>query len=220
MRKRLLSLQFLITLAVGAGIGAAMVGGFSSYREPPLEAVAQAEPPSAKPSENPRGPQERQRRRPGQPAPYHGELPSLADINVRDAVLDVVSTGLAYPWAMEIISSTEALVSEFAGAIQRVNLVDGSRTPLEGLPEIPSGRGQIGLMDIALHPDFASNGLVYFSHAVASPDEEERYATGLSRGRLEGNQLLDVERLLVAEPFTGSPANFGGALEFDADGLL
>ena len=222
MPKRWLSLQFLITLVVGAGIGAAMTGGISFYREQPLEAVplAQSEPPSTKPTSNQGGPQERQRRRPGQPAPYHGELPSLADINVRDAVLDVVSTGLAYPWAMEIISSTEALVSEFAGSIQRVNLVDGSRTPLEGLPEIPSGRGQIGLMYIALHPDFASNGLVYFSHAVASPDGEERYATGLSRGRLEGNQLLDVERLLVAEPFTSSPANFGGALEFDAEGLL
>ncbi|MFU8765742.1 MAG: PQQ-dependent sugar dehydrogenase, partial [Haliea sp.] len=40
------------------------------------------------------------------------------------------------------------------------------------------------------------------------------------RGRLEGNQILDMESLLVAEPFTNSPANFGGALEFDANGLL
>lgn len=75
-------------------------------------------------------------------------------------------------------------------------------------------------MDIALHPEFEDNGLVYFSHAVASPDEDKLHATGLSRGRLKGNQIVDVEQLLVAEPYTKSPANFGGALEFDGDGLL
>jgi len=223
MAKRLLYLQFLITLTAGAAIGAAIVGGIILHRAEAIETAppAPSEPPAIKPAKSrAEEPQERQRLRPGQPAPYHGELPSLAGVNIRDAVLAVVSSGLEYPWAMEIISSTEALISEFAGSIQRVSLVDGSRTPLEGMPDIPSGRGQIGLMDIALHPDFASNGLVYFSHAVASPDGEERYATGLSRGRLEGNQILDIESLLVAEPFTDSPANFGGALEFDANGLL
>lgn len=219
MPKRLLSLQLLITLAVGVGIGAGISGGISIYRAQTASAVATETPPrealTAKPAQ-----QKRPQPRPGQPAPYHGGLSSLADINVRDAVLDVISTGLQYPWAMEFISQSVVLVSEFAGSMQLVDLADGSHTPVEGLPEIPSGRGQIGLMDIALHPDFDSTGWVYFSHAVANPGEEELYATGLSRGRLEGNQLLEVERLLVAEPFTKSPANFGGALEFDANGLL
>lgn len=222
MARRSRSLQLFIALAVGMGIGAGTIGGIVLYRE---QAVVPAPEPSAKTpatkaKTDQQRPQQRQAQKPGQPKPYHGKLPSLAEINVRDAVLDTVSSGLKYPWAMELVSSSEALVSEFAGTMQRVNLSDGSHSPVEGLPEIPSGRGQIGLMDIALHPDFANNGLVYFSHAVASPDERELYATGLSRGRLEGHQVLEVEQLLVAEPFTSSPANFGGALEFDGDGLL
>jgi aldose sugar dehydrogenase len=221
--RQLLSLRFLLTLTLGAAFGAAIVGGISLHRSETIDEnpSAQSEALTTKPAlDQSEKPQERQRLRPGQPTPYHGELPSLAGINIRDAVLEVVSSGLEYPWALEMISPTEALISEFAGSIQRVSLVDGSRVALEGLPEIPSGRGQIGLMDIALHPEFASNGLVYFSHAVASTDGEDRYATGLSRGRLSGNQILDVESLLVAEPFTNSPANFGGALAFDSDGLL
>ena len=153
MLKRLPPLQFLITLAVVIGIGAVAIG-LVHYREqaakaaPELQELASSTKAQAEPHQG-----QVRERQPGQPPPYHGELRSLASVNVRDAVLDVVSSGLEYPWAMELISPSEALVSEFAGTLQRVSLTDGSQTQVMGMPDIPSGRGQIGLMDIALHPD-------------------------------------------------------------------
>ncbi len=186
---------------------------------PPTMAAAPAKP-AATPS--PRTPPTTKPRkvRPGQPAPYDGDLKSLAAVNVRDAVLDTVTRGLVYPWAMEILSPTEVLVTEIRGTLQRIDLRDGSRTEISGLPAIPSGKGQLGLMDIALHPEFETNRLLYFTHAAESPEAPGHYTTALSRGRLNDLALENVERLLTAEPFTRAPANLGGAIAFDAAGYL
>lgn len=159
-------------------------------------------------------------RKPGQPLPYFGELPSLALINVRDVVLDEISAGLDKPWAMEFLSDSELLVTESGGSMKRVNLEDRSATAVAGMPAIPSGKGQIGLMDIALHPDFDDNQMVYFSHASQAEGGEERYATAVSRARLTAAGLENVEQIFLAAPFTDKFSNFGGALAFDAAGLL
>ena len=158
--------------------------------------------------------------RPGQPKPYHGDLPSLAGVNVRDAILEVVLKGLDNPWALEFLPDSRILISESSGAIKLFNPADNKLEDLQGMPAIPSGKGQVGLMDIALHPAFEQNGLIYFSHAVRSEGEEELYATAVSRARLAGNQLLDVEQIFVATPFVKTRSNFGGALEFDDQGYL
>ena len=162
-------------------------------------------------------------RRPGQPEPYFGDLDSVADVNVRDAVLQEIYTGLQFPWAFEFISDTELLITEFAGQFKVLDLNTGKVSSIDG--EIPTlagaaGTQQIGLMDVALHPQFASNKLIYFSHAVEHAEDSDMRAMAVSRARFDGASLSAVEQLLVAEPYGKSPSNFGGALEFDADGLL
>ncbi|WP_162300067.1 PQQ-dependent sugar dehydrogenase [Kineobactrum sediminis] len=210
-------LKLLIGVFAGIAIGATLVATLqpasdgSATRESLPELI---ETPDRSPGKK------KESRAPGQPEPYYGELPSLAAVNIRDAVLEVVTKGLDYPWAMEFISETELLITEFSGSLQRVNVEKGTRHRITGLPDITHGKGQLGLMDLALHPDFSENGLVYFSHAVSSPDHDDRYATGLTRGRLEGDTLREVKLLLVAEPYTKSGSNLGGALEFDAAGYL
>jgi aldose sugar dehydrogenase len=157
---------------------------------------------------------------PGQPRPYHGELPSMAAVNIRNAVLEEVYAGLDYPWAMEFISERELLITEFGGHLKRLNLDSGELQEISGLPTIAAGRGQAGLMDIALHPQFEQNGLLYFSHAVEDPQRPGFFATAVSRAHYDATQLSDVQRLLVAQPYVDSLSNFGGALLFDLDGLL
>jgi glucose/arabinose dehydrogenase/cytochrome c5 len=159
-------------------------------------------------------------RAPGKPRPYSGELPSLAAINVRNAIVDKVYSGLDFPWAMEFISPQELLISEFAGKLKRLSLVDNSVTEIRGLPDIATGKGQVGLMDIALHPQFASNGVIYLSHAIDDGGQPGKYSTAVSRAVLKGDQLTDVTRIFAALPYTSSPSNFGGALEFDQRGYL
>jgi glucose/arabinose dehydrogenase/cytochrome c5 len=158
--------------------------------------------------------------KPGQPMPYDGELPSVAWINVRDAVLAQVLQGLNYPWAFEFISPDRLLITEFAGTMKIFDVATGALVKVSGLPDIPSGVGQVGLMDVVLHPRFADNGVIYFSHAVTDPEDENLRATAVSRGVLKGDRLSDVERIFVATPYGKSPSNFGGALEFDREGFL
>lgn len=162
------------------------------------------------------------KRQPGQPMPYSGELPSLARINIRDVVLQELTVDLDYPWAMEVLPDGDVLVNEFAGTVKRLHLPEGRLEEITGLPAIPTGKGQLGLMDLALHPDFEDNGWVYFSHAIRDESQQERalYGTAVSRARLEGSELLELETIFITSPFVGQTANFGGALEFDKEGLL
>lgn len=156
--------------------------------------------------------------RPGQPRPYCGDLPSLAALNIREATLQKIPVELDSPWAFEFLSDSELLVTEFGGELKRVDVVTGESILVEGLPEISSGGGQRGLLDVALHPGFEDNKLIYFSYAL--DDGEGKYATAVARAQLNGSQLDNVERIFLALPFGKSSSNFGGALMFDRDGFL
>ncbi|MFT4824642.1 MAG: glucose/arabinose dehydrogenase [Halioglobus sp.] len=156
----------------------------------------------------------------GKPMPYSGKLPSLASVNIRDAVLEKVAGGFKYPWAMELLPNQALLITEFSGKMKILHLADKTTETVSGLPDIPSGRGQIGLMDVVLHPDFKENHLIYFSHAVRSEGEEELYATAVSRAELHGTELRALKRIFVATPYGKSPSNFGGVLAFDTAGYL
>ena len=68
---------------------------------------------------------------------------------------------------------------------------------IDGLPAAVAEAGQGGLHDVALHPDFAHNRLVYFAYAGRNG---RRYGTEIARGRLDGHRLADVEVLFRALP--------------------
>lgn len=89
--------------------------------------------------------------------------------------------------------------------------------PVAGVPRVWA-EGQGGLLDVALHPDFAGNGLIYLSYS--SPDEEDdEAATAVARGRLVGGRLEGVEEIYVALPRDDNGRHFGSRLVF-ADGHL
>jgi len=162
----------------------------------------------------------KQRLKPGQPLPYCGELNSLAQVNVRNGVLEQVFSGLVRPWAMEFLSDEELLVSEQTGALKRIHLIERRATVIQGMPELPVNKKQVGLMDIVLHPQFEHNQLLYFSYVAANPSGEGTYATAVARARLVEDHLLEVQQIFVAGPYSAIPVQFGGALEFDASGHL
>ncbi len=156
--------------------------------------------------------------RPGEPASYCGDLRSLAAVNIREGQLDIVVKGLTYPWAFEFLSDTDVLVTEFSGTLSRIDTVSQKKTVISGLPEIESGKGQTGLMDVALHPDFGRNNLIYLSYAIKNTSEQ--FALAISRATLVEDTLTAIQKLIVADPFAPSRSNFGGALMFGDDGYL
>lgn len=127
-----------------------------------------------------------------------------------------LADGLDHPWAMAFLPDGDMLVTERSGALLRLDPESGERTALAGVPEV-DGRNQGGLLDVALHPDFGDNRLVYLTWSGAGDGGN---ATHLGRGRLEDGRLADFETLFVATPFVASTKHFGSRIVFDGAGYL
>jgi glucose/arabinose dehydrogenase/cytochrome c5 len=151
---------------------------------------------------------------------YTGQLNSLSLVNVRDATLEQVLPPLNYPWAFEFINDHEILLTRIEGELLRIDLNTGLQTAMEGLPEIGKGFTQIGLLDIELDPNFISNQRIYFSFAKPHPESNKYHATEVATGVLVDNKMTQLKILLNSEEYGWAPSNFGGALEFDDNGLL
>tara|TARA_Y100000588_G_scaffold378675_1_gene459580 strand:+ start:3631 stop:4884 length:1254 start_codon:yes stop_codon:yes gene_type:complete len=139
----------------------------------------------------------------------------------------VAIEGLVRPWALANLPNGDILVTEREGRLRiiRGDVLDPE--PITGLPIINTGAVNSGLMDIALHPDYASNQLVYFTYSKpmeGNPHEDfegERDAATctLARGRFDGgHQLLEVEDVFVADAW--SQGTSGARIAFSRDGKI
>jgi glucose/arabinose dehydrogenase len=128
-----------------------------------------------------------------------------------------VTEGLENPWGLAFLPDGRRLVTERPGRLRLV-AADGrlDPQPVAGVPPV-FAIGQGGLLDVALHPDFARNGWVYLSYAGADADG---YGTEVLRGRLDGHALRDVEIIFRMQPKSGTSHHFGSRLVFDRRGFL
>ncbi|CAN5433236.1 PQQ-dependent sugar dehydrogenase [soil metagenome] len=127
-----------------------------------------------------------------------------------------VAEGLAHPWGMAFLPGGEILVTERPGRLRVIRNGVLEPQPVAGVPEV-AARGQGGLLDVALHPDFASNRLVYLSFSKPGSNGA---TTAVVRGRFEGNRLSNVEEIFEANAWGSGGAHFGSRLVFDRDGYL
>ncbi len=122
--------------------------------------------------------------------------------------------GLEHPWAMAFLPDGDVLISERAG---RMLLYSGGELQsVTGLPAVYAS-GQGGLLDIALHPKFERNRLVYFTYSVSGTGGG---GTALYRARLEGTRLTDGEQLYRLPKLTKKEQHFGSRIVFGPDGFL
>jgi glucose/arabinose dehydrogenase len=143
-----------------------------------------------------------------------GGIPAFAAAPKYELV--TVADGLVHPWSIAFLANGELLVTEHPGNLRRV-AADGSvGEPLAGVPPVYYA-GQGGLLDVALHPDFARNALVYLSYAHG---DRSANATRIARGRLTANSLEEVEVVFTVSPMKAAPQHYGGALAFLQDGTL
>jgi len=124
--------------------------------------------------------------------------------------------GLEQPWALAFLPDGRMLVTEKVGRLRIVKDGRLDARPVEGLPEVEV-YGQGGLMDVALHPRFAQNGLVYLSYAERG---EGGVGTAVARGRLAGHRLEDVQVIFRQQPKGSTGRHFGSRLVFDREGHL
>jgi len=133
-----------------------------------------------------------------------------------DYRLTTVAQGLDYPWCVAFLPGGELLVTERPGALRRISTAGEVGPPIEGVPEVLV-RGQGGLFDVVLHPDFADNQMIYLSYAHGEPKAN---ATRIARGKLEGNALLNVEVIFTVTPNKRTPQHYGGKFLFLPDGTI
>lgn len=155
----------------------------------------------------------------GQTPAFPGQTRApLVSANVAFDV-QTVATGLDHPWAMAWLPDGRMLVTERAGRL-RIVARDGTLSaPVEGLPAVDA-RGQGGLLDLALSPTFAEDGLIYWTWAEP---REGGNGTAAARGRLVDEPAPRVEAVQVIwrmTPTLDSTMHFGGRLAFSPDGFL
>jgi glucose/arabinose dehydrogenase len=130
--------------------------------------------------------------------------------------ISVVTRGLSHPWSLAFLPDGRLLIPERPGRLRVIRNGVLDPTPIAGVPTVRTD-GNGGLMDVALHPQFASNGLVYLTYT--KPVENGRGTPALARGRLEGGALVDVRDLLVPEAYDGN-SGLGGRITFGRDGMI
>jgi aldose sugar dehydrogenase len=155
------------------------------------------------------------------PSPPLADGPILAETGIERHLRLVVTKGLNQPWSMAFLPDGGILIAERPGRLRMVRNGALDPKPVEGVPQVQAG-GLSGLMDLALHPRFAENHLVYVTYHKPSAEAAAGGAKGggqgvitLARGRWDGGALADVRDI-----FSAIPSGNASRIIFGRDGML
>jgi aldose sugar dehydrogenase len=153
------------------------------------------------------------------PSPPLPDGPIVLDTGIQHQTRLIVTKGLVQPWSMAFLPDGGILITERPGRLRIVR--DGvlDPKPIAGVPQVQA-RGLSGLMDLALHPRFSENKLVYFTYHKPAGDNTAQSGNNagiitLARGRWDGTALVDVRDIFSA--IQGANAS---RIVFGKDGML
>jgi glucose/arabinose dehydrogenase/extradiol dioxygenase family protein len=137
-----------------------------------------------------------------------------------------VARGLSHPWSLAFLpdpstslgaSGVTMLVTEREGRLRIIRNGVLDPKPIDGVPKV-FARVLGGLLDVALHPQFAQNRILYLAYSKAG--DNNLSTTALARARFDGTALTDVREIFVANTWSKSNTNYGGRIAFDRAGFL
>ncbi len=124
------------------------------------------------------------------------------------------------PWAMTFLPDGKLLVTEKPGVLILINLKDGSRLEVTGVPEVAYG-GQGGLGDIVLHPQYSDNHFVYLSFAEQNSSRKRGAVVARAKLHLSSKPRLEnFEVLWRQQPKVSGRGHYSHRLVFSPDGFL
>ncbi len=125
----------------------------------------------------------------------------------------VLTKELVHPWSLAFLPDGAILVTERPGRLRIIRNGVLDARPIVGVPPVHAA-GLFGLMDVALHPRFEENRLLYLTYS--KPMGNNRSTPTLARGRFDGSALHDVKEIFVAQPNAGGTTR----IAFGRDGML
>ena len=129
---------------------------------------------------------------------------------------EIIADSIDIPWGLTFLNEKELLVTDKAGTLFHVE--DGVKTEITGLPPVYV-RGQGGLLDIAISPDYATTGIIYFT--TSSPLGEEKGGhTALYSTQIENKTLVNTKLLYKGDYNTKKGQHWGSRISFDQSGHL
>ena len=119
---------------------------------------------------------------------------------IPEVKVSVIARGISHPWSLAFLPRGDMLITERSGNLRMVR--DGVLVPepVSGVPTDILARGLSGLMEVAVHPRFEENRLIYLSYTRKLPTVG---TVAVVRGRLDGTALRDVEDVFVADEWIG-----------------
>jgi glucose/arabinose dehydrogenase len=138
--------------------------------------------------------------------------------------VELLNRELEQPWALATLPDGRLLVTEKPGRM-RMLTADGRHVlaTLAGLPPV-AARGQGGLLDVALDPDFTRDPWIYWAYSEPGDGGVAGFGatsgTAVARGRLAGDRLRDVAVIWHQQPKRSGSGHFGARLVFRPDGTL
>lgn len=129
---------------------------------------------------------------------------------------ELIIDEMQIPWGMTFLPDGALLVTQKSGELFYHK--EGKTKLISNVPSTYQ-RGQGGLLDIEVHPDYKNNGWIYISYA-SSEGEIKGGHTALMRAKLKDSSLVDNELLYKATPNTTKGQHYGSRIEFDNQGYL
>lgn len=131
-----------------------------------------------------------------------------------DYQVELVATGFNVPWSMAFISRQELLITERNGSLKLLDLKSRETRIVDGIPPVYA-KGQGGLLDIAMPPDYKKDGWLYFTYSQPVGGSG---VTALARAKFNGSSLVDWHDLLVTNSLSDTTRHFGSRIAFDNNG--
>lgn len=147
----------------------------------------------------------------------------IQELKSEQGTLEVtpIVEGLDHPWALAFLPDRQGmLVTERPGNLRLVSADGKLSAPLDGVPKVWA-KGQGGLLDVVLSPDFKQDRTVYLSYAEGG-GKGDKAGTAVGRGQLSQDlkTINNFKVIFRQEPKLSVGNHFGSRLVFDRDGYL
>jgi glucose/arabinose dehydrogenase len=129
-----------------------------------------------------------------------------------DITTETIADGMDIPWGMDWLPDGTMIATEKSGHLYIIR--NSVKKEITGLPAI-FHKGQGGLLDVAVHPEYLKNEWIYLAYSSPSNDDDKIGTTTISRAKIKGSKLADLTVLYKGAQETNKGYHFGTRIVFD-----